>query len=146
MTIQKNTSGMFRHFLPTRRSSWMEGNMLRTALHVYSSVDQTEMQARLIKLVVDCRGWILDEKLLSDSGYRLRFEVDLRNVAELYGALQEAGLHFTPVSHRALTELCICQKHLPETNDAQIVSMNLHVITLDQRSNQLQRLIRLTSM
>jgi hypothetical protein len=104
------------------------------------------MQARLIKLVVDCQGWILEDTLLPDSGYRLRFEVDLRNVPELYAALQGAGLHFTPVSHRALTELCVCRKHLPESTDAQIISMDLHVVTLDQRSNQLQKLIRLTSM
>ena len=119
--------------------------MLRTALHVYSSVDQLELQARLLKLVVDSHGWILEDKLVSDTEYRLRFEVGLPDIADVYEAFHQAGLHCTPASHRALTEMCVCQKHLPPGNEAHIVSIDLHVVTVAQESNRLQRLIRLSS-
>lgn len=107
--------------------------MLKIALHAYSPIDQMELQARLIHLVMDCHGWILEEKPLSVAAYHLRFEVGLSDIVDLYGALQQTGLQFMPVAHRALTEMCLCQQHLRETEEVQIVSIDLQVGTLDRR-------------
>ena len=116
--------------------------MLKIALHAYSSMEQTDLQARLIQLVVDCRGWVLEEKMSSLRTYHLRFEVNLSHIAELYGALQQVGLQFTPVAHRSLTEMCLCRKHLSESEEIQIVSIDLQIGTIDEDQPGLQQFIR----
>lgn len=120
--------------------------MLKIALHAYSSMDQLELQERLVQLVVDCHGWILEEQPPSLAAYHLRFEVGLANISDLYGAFQQSGLQLTPVAHRALTEMCLCQKHLPVSNEAQIVSIDLHVGTLDEERLHFRRFVRQNSV
>jgi hypothetical protein len=129
-----------------RRCSERDGNMLKIALHGYSSVDQLELEGRLIQIVVDCRGWILEEKSISVTGYRLRFEVGLVDIPDLYGGLQEAGLQLTPLAHRALTEMCLCRKHLPPTDDVPIVSIDLYVGILDEERLRFRRFVRMHSV
>ncbi len=116
--------------------------MLHIAIHGYSSTDQAELQALLVQLVVDCGGWILEEKPLSLVAYNLRFEVSLSNIVELYGALQQTGIQFTPVAHRALAEMCLCQQHLSEDDDVQFVSIDLHVGTLAEENMRFRRVVR----
>ena len=106
--------------------------MLKIALHAYSTVDEMELEGRLVQAVVDCRGWILEEKAVSITGYRLRFEVGLADIAEVYAALQQLGLQLTPMAHRALTEMCLCRKHLPPSDEPQIVLIDLYVGMLDE--------------
>ncbi len=120
--------------------------MLKIALHGYSSIEQLELQGRLVQLVLDCHGGIVDERPMSLTAYRVRFELALADVADLYGSLQQAGLHLTPLAHRALTEMCLCRKHLPGTQEAQIVSIDLYVGTLDEERVRFQRLVRTYSV
>lgn len=120
--------------------------MLNIALHAYSSIEQVELQARLLHVVLECHGWVLEEKPPSLSAYRLRFEVGLSSIAELYGALQQAELQFTPVAHRALTEVCLCQKHLSENAEIRIVSIDLHVAMSDAEHVRFRRLVQMNSV
>ena len=119
--------------------------MLKIALHSYSSIDQMEIEGRLAQIVVDCRGWILEEKATSLTAYRLRFEVALADIPDLYGCLQQVGLQLTPMAHRALTEMCLCRKHLP-MEDEQVVSIDLHVGTLDEERIRFRRFVRMHSV
>ena len=120
--------------------------MLKIALHSYSSVEQVELQECLFQVVVDCHGCIFDERPMSLTAYRLRFEVSLADIPDLYGSLQQVGLHLTPMAHRALTEMCLCRKHLPPTREAQIVSIDLYVGTLDEEHRHFQRFVRMHSV
>lgn len=115
--------------------------MLKIALHAYSSSEHLELQERLTQLVMDCQGWVLEDEASSSAAYRLRFEVGLEKIADIYGALQQAGLQLTPTAHRALTEMCLCQKHLPKGEDMQIVSVDLRVGTLDDEHVRFQRFV-----
>ena len=119
--------------------------MLKIALHGYSTVDEMELESRLVQAVVDCRGWILEEKAVSITGYRLRFEVGLEEIADLYAALQQLGLHLTPMAHRELTEMCLCRKHLPPTDEAQIVLIDLYVGMLDEARTRFRNFLRIHS-
>ena len=120
--------------------------MLKIALQGYSSIDQMEVEGRLAQIVVDCRGWILEEKATSLTAYRLRFEVALADIPDLYGSLQQLGLQLTPMAHRALTEMCLCRKHLPPSDDVQIVSIDLYVGTLDEERIRFRRFVRMHSV
>jgi hypothetical protein len=120
--------------------------MLKIALHGYSSIEQMELQGCLVQLVVDCHGWVLDERPMSLTAYRLRFEVGLADIPDLYGSLQQVGLHLTPMAHRALTEMCLRRKHLPPTREAQILSIDLYVGTLDEEHRHFRRFVRMHSV
>jgi hypothetical protein len=146
LTIQKDSSNCGTPSLFTDDVASGTKNMLRIALHAYSSIEQFELEARLLQLVLDCHGWVLEERPLTLSAYRLRFEVGLSNIAELYGALQQAELQFTPMAHRALTEMCLCQKHLSESDEVQIVSVDLHVGTSDAEHVRLRRFVQINSV
>ncbi len=120
--------------------------MLKIALHGYSSIGQLEFEAQIVQAVVDCRGWILEEKATSITSYRLRFEVGLQEIPDLYGALQQAGLQLTPMAHRALTEMCLCRKHLPPSDDVQVVSIDLYVGTLDEERIRFRQFVPMHSV
>lgn len=74
----------------------------------------------------------MEEELLPGAAYSLRFEVDLSNFSEIYGALQRTGMQFTPAARRALTQVCFCQKHLSGNEETQIVSIDLRVGTQEE--------------
>jgi len=117
--------------------------MLKIALHGYTSVAPVEVESRLTQVVLDCCGWILEEKPVSVSAYRLRFEVGLADIQDLYASLQQAGLQLTPMAHRALTEMCLCRHHLPPGGEAQIVSIDLYVGTRDEEGIRFRRFVRM---
>ncbi len=117
--------------------------MLNISLHAYSSIEQMELKARMAQLVRRCNGSAIAEKTLSPAACHLSFEVGLSKIVELYAALQQAGLQFTPLAHRALTEMCVCRKHLPNCGDVQVVSINLRLGTLDEEHIQFRRFVRI---
>jgi hypothetical protein len=114
--------------------------MPKISLYAYSSMEQAELQARLVQLIVDCGGWVLEEKTRSVGGYGLRFEVALSEIAEVYSALQQSGILLTSVAHRSLTEMCLCSKHL-KRDEAQIVSVHLHVGMMRQEDVRFRRFV-----
>ncbi len=116
--------------------------MLKIALHAYTLIDHLELEARLARAVIDCNGWILEEMPLSLGMYRIRFEIGLANIAEIYGAMQQAELQFTTVAHRALTEMCLCRKYLSCSDDMQIVSIDLQVDTLGEGNIRFRRFVQ----
>lgn len=117
--------------------------MLKIAIRGYSAVEQEELQARMVEIVVNRRGWILEEKPLLLDAYHVRFEVGLANIIELYGALQQVGIQFTPAAHRALTEMCLCQKHLTEDREVNIVTVDMHVDIREGEQVGILNLVRL---
>ncbi|MEO6829875.1 MAG: hypothetical protein ABI164_08680 [Acidobacteriaceae bacterium] len=117
--------------------------MLKIAVHGYSSVGQLEVESRLVQIVIDCHGWILEERAISITGYCLRFEIPLSDIPDIYGELQHAGLQLTPLAHRAMTEMCLCRKHLLPSEEAQIVSIDLYVGMLDEERLRFRRLVRM---
>lgn len=117
--------------------------MLKISLHAYSSAEQLELQSRMARVVAECNGWIVEETTLSPAACFLRFEIALAEIADLYAALQQAGLHLMPLAHRALTEMCQCRKHLPSSGEARIVSVNLHLGTMDEEHVQFRRYTRI---
>jgi len=116
--------------------------MLKTSIHGYCRTEQEELRAQLVQLVTEHHGWILEDKLLSPTAYQLRFEVALYDIVEVYAAFQQTGVHLTPSAHRALTEMCLCQKHLAEEMDVQIVTIEMHVTSLEEESIGFRRLLR----
>lgn len=119
--------------------------MLKIALQAYSFADLLELQPKLSRLVVECQGWILDEIPVSLAAFRMRFEIGLDDFSEMYGALQQAELHFTPAAHRSLTEMCLCRKHrshLPDADHVQIVWVDLHVRTIQEPQEHYRRFLR----
>ena len=117
--------------------------MLKICVNAYSSTEQMELQSRLIQIVIGCNGCLIEEKILSPAACRLVFEVPLAEIAEFYAALQQAGLQLTPLSHRALTEMCVCRKHLPDCGNVQVVCIDLHLGTLDEENVQFRRFVRI---
>jgi len=116
--------------------------MLKIFMQGYSSAGQADVQALLLQLVVERHGWVLDETSSIASGYHLRFELALFDIVEVYAALQQTGIQFTPLSHRALTEMCLCQKHLADQKDVQIVTIDLRVMTKMEEGRHFQRFVR----
>lgn len=117
--------------------------MLKISLHAYSSSEQLELQPRMAKLVMGCNGWIIEEITLSPAACRLRFEIDLADIADFYVALQQSGVQLMPLGHRALTEMYMCWKYLPNRGEAWIVSVDLHLGTRDEEHVQFRRLVRI---
>lgn len=119
--------------------------MLKIVLQAYSSDNLLDLQPKLSRLVVESQGWILDEIPVSLAAFRMRFEIGLDDFSEMYGALQQAELQFTPASHRSLTEMCLCRKHrshLPDADHVQIVWVDLHVMTLGEPQDRYRRFLR----
>jgi len=57
--------------------------------------------------------WVLERKPLSLTTLQITFEVQLRSIIELYGALIAVGLELTRGSHLDLTGLCTLRRHNP---------------------------------
>lgn len=112
------------------------------AIHGYSSLEPPQLQVRLVDQILDCRGWVLEEKQLTPLSYQIRFEVELWNIVEMYSALQRTGVQFTRTAHRALTEMCLCQKHLPEPEQIQIITITLRVGMLQEENVRFRRFLR----
>lgn len=116
--------------------------MLKISLHAYSSTEQRELQLRMAKLVAGCDGWVIEESALSPAACLVRFEIGLAEIANLYGALQQAGLHLVPLAHRALTEMCLCRKHLSNNGESRIVSVDLRIGSMDEDHVRFRHLVR----
>lgn len=116
--------------------------MLKIFIHGYNSSEQSEIRALLLQLVIDRHGWVVEENTSPASQYRLRFEIALFDIMEVYGALQTTGIQFTPLAHRALTEMCLCQKHLSDSHEVQTVTVDLRVTTQEEERVHFQRFVR----
>jgi hypothetical protein len=99
-------------------------------LHLRSPLDASDLRTQLVHLVLQGKGWVLEEKTSAPAGYSMRFELPMDGIADFYMGLQEQGLLLTPVAHRRLTEMCLCNKHLSACDEARIVSVHLHAATL----------------
>lgn len=119
----------------------VQSKMLKIFMHGYSSADQADVQALLLELVVERHGWVLDQTSSVVAGYHLRFELALFDIVEVYAALQQTGVRFTPLTHRALTEMCLCQKHLANHKDIQIVTVDLRVMTQKDQGRHFERFV-----
>ena len=116
--------------------------MPNIAIHGYSPLESPQLQVKLVDQILYCRGWVLEEKQLSPLSYQIRFELELSNMMEMYGALQRTGVQFTRTAHRALTEMCLCQKHLPEAEQMQVVTILLRVGLLQEENVRFRRFLR----
>lgn len=112
------------------------------SIHGYSTLEIAELQPRIARLVLKCGGWILHEKLDSFNKYSVQFEAGLDRFSEIYAALQQSGMQFTPASHRAMTQMCSCQRHLTDVEELQIVTIDLHVTTLQEENVRIRRVLR----
>lgn len=116
--------------------------MPNIVIHGYSPLESPQLQVRLVDHILDCRGWVLDEKQVTPLSYQIRFELELYNIVEMYSALQRAGLLLTQTAHRALTEMCLCQKHLPEREQYQIVTVSLRVGLVQEENMRFRHFLR----
>jgi hypothetical protein len=99
-------------------------------LHIQSPQDAPDLRSQLVRLVLRGEGWVLEEKTLPPAGYSMRFEMPMAAIADFYMGLQEYGVLLTPMSHRRLTEMCLCDKHLESGDEARMISVHLHAATL----------------
>ena len=116
--------------------------MPNIVIHGYSPLEPPQLQVRLVDQILDCSGWVLEEKQLTPFSYQIRFELELGNMMDMYGALQRTGVLLTQTAHRALTEMCLCQKHLPEPEQMQIVSITLRVGLIQEENIRFRRFLR----
>lgn len=120
--------------------------MPKIAVHGYSTLDAADLQPRIARLVLECGGWILHEKSDSFDKYSVLFEAGLGRFSEIYAALQQSGMQFTPASHRAMTQMCSCQQHLKKEEEIPIVTIDLHVGTLQEENRRIRRVLRQRSV
>ncbi len=80
-------------------------------IHGYFYADRATLLPQLTSALMHCGGWVLDRKTLSPTMMDFRFELQLSEVVELYGALVGLGLELTRDAHTLLTDLCTCRKH-----------------------------------
>ncbi len=112
------------------------------SIHGYSPLESPKLQIKLVDQIVDSGGWVLGEKQLSPFSYQIRFELEIGNIVEMYGALQRAGVQFTRTAHFALAEMCTCQKYLPEPEQMQIVTITLRVGMLQEENTRFRNFLR----
>lgn len=100
------------------------------SLHIKSPLEAPDLRSQLVRLVLRGEGWVLEEKTQPPAGYSMRFEMPMAAIADFYMGLQESGLMLTPMAHRRLTEMCLCEKHLDPCDDSRMISVHLHAATL----------------
>ncbi len=115
--------------------------MSNIAIHGYSPLETPQLQMRLMDQILDSNGWVLEEKQLSPFSYEIRFELELGNIVEMYSALQRTGVQLTRVAHQAMTEICLCRKHLPE-QEFQMVIITLRVGLMQEENLRFRRFLR----
>ncbi|HET9087280.1 MAG TPA: hypothetical protein VFN53_07150 [Acidobacteriaceae bacterium] len=103
--------------------------MLKISIYGYSGANRSEFQPLLLQLLVDRYARILEESSPSPSEFCLKFELALFDIVEVYAALQQTGIQFTPLAHRALTEMCLCQQHFHMQQEVQTLTIDLRVMT-----------------
>lgn len=80
--------------------------MARVELQGYTYEDRGQALRAAIAALEQAGSWILERNSSRPDCVRLRLEIQLRSVMELYAGLLAAGLELTRGSHLALTELC----------------------------------------
>jgi hypothetical protein len=93
-------------------------------LHGYFYGDRANLLPQLTLALTHCGGWVLERRTMSPTMMELRFELQLSEVVELYGALAGLGLELTRDAHTLLTDLCTCRKH------SRRASYGMQVLTL----------------
>ncbi len=116
--------------------------MSNIAIHGYSHLESPQLQIRLVDQIIDSNGWVLEEKQLTPFSYEIRFELELGNIVEMYSALQRTGVQLTRVAHRSMTEVCLCQKHLPEQEQFQMVIITLRVGLMQEENLRFRSFLR----
>lgn len=98
----------------------------------YSYEDRQGLLPVLTRAVAHCGGWVLDRRMLSEATLEIRVEVELRAALDLYAGMIAAGLELTRSGHMALTELCLCQKHVPLLDATQLVTIRVEISFLEE--------------
>lgn len=98
----------------------------------YSYAERQGLLPVLTRAVAQCGGWVLDRKMLSDSTLEIRVEVELRAALDLYAGMVAAGLELTRTGHMALTELCLCLKHVPLLDATQLITIRVEISFLEE--------------
>lgn len=80
-------------------------------VQAFSYDERKTVMPALNAALESCGCWVLECKPMSLTQTRVRFEVQLRSVLELYSGLIAAGLELTRGSHLGLTGLCTVRKH-----------------------------------
>ena len=78
----------------------------------FSYEDRRDVLPLLSAGLTNCGGWVMDRRTLSPASLEFHLEIELRSVVDLYATLLAAGLELTRSGHAALTELCLCRKHM----------------------------------
>lgn len=119
---------------------------MKISIQGYISEQQAELRASVLQLILDRHGWVLEEKPASASACHVLFQIALFDIVEVYGALQQTGIQFTPLAHRALTEACLCQKHLADREEVQIVTIDMRVKTQEEERVHFLRFVQLDAV
>jgi hypothetical protein len=116
--------------------------MLKISIDGFSAAGQTGVQKMLLQLVMDRHAWGVEEDLSTACVYRLRFEFALFDIVEVYGALQRTGIQFTPEAHRALTQVCVCEKYFADSTEVKMVTVDLQVTSREELRVHFQNFAR----
>jgi hypothetical protein len=85
--------------------------------------------------ILGCGGWVLSRSA-SDSGLiDVLFEFERRSCLEIYTILVAAGVELSESAHLRFTELCQCTRLANSDCGAEIVSVDLEVVTIATKSN-----------
>ncbi len=97
-------------------------------IHGYFYGERATLLPQLTLALTHCGGWVLERRTLSPTTMEVRFELQLSEVVELYGALAGLGLELTRDAHTLLTDMCTCRKHSRQaTYGMQVLTLRLEI-------------------
>jgi hypothetical protein len=97
-------------------------------VHGYFYGERSALLPQLTGEFTNCGVWVLERRTLSPAASDFRFELQLGDVVELYGALVALGLEFTRSAHTTLTDLCTCRRYREGSGvRSQVLTLRLEI-------------------
>ncbi len=107
-------------------------NIPTVSLRGYSYKSAEELMSALESALADSGCWVLERNLTPERA-TLEFELNLRDVYELYCDLIGTGLEFSRENHQRMTELCTLRNHNPhKAKRRRVATIRLEVSFLQQ--------------
>jgi len=112
-------------------------NIPAVSVRGYSYASADELMPKLESALADSGCWVLERKLTPEYA-TLEFELNLRDVYELYCDLIATGLEFSKENHQRMTGLCTLRNHNPhKAKRRRVATIRLEVSFLVQSEMEL---------
>ena len=101
-------------------------------IQAYSYYDREDLLPTVVDAIVNCGGWVLDRRDISEMTLGFQLEIELRGVFDLYAALLAAGVHMTRSGHRVLSGFCTCGRFVRKSQLGHILQLQLEISFLHE--------------